>query len=380
MAFNQVMLFYCILFAWYVTKITLLLAAVGTLARGVAAKVPQIMRQSQELDQQAARTFYTTMSHVCLLILGMIFGSRIHRIAHKPLWKLSFINFIMVWLYFFSAAFVLSAAILLVGANLQYPPACSAAIYVCLVFYFLSKGLLQLFLVERAHTIRAHNKSRFHDPMWVVFIVVIALGFGTIMILAFIRPIAEVSRIDRICRISLPPYVAMPILVYDVALNLAVTAVFVHLLRTLTMTKARPRTIAPIIVHNSVSHVTQSSTPKDHEDNREVESRITNIIEGARVSGFDGEDAPRDVVISKRGKWTDGLIARSIVGAVLVLLPTIANMGILYHTRGREQGWICFSFCTIDVTWTVCVLHWLTLGAAEKEQVHAVPRTAVGAA
>lgn len=42
------------------------------------------------------------------------------------------------------------------------------------------------------------------------------------------------------------------------------------------------------------------------------------------------------------------LLWKSLVGAALVLAPTVANLAVLYHMKGREQGWLCLTVCTLD--------------------------------
>lgn len=115
-------------------------------------------------------------------------------------------------------AFVLSAALLVssqaklelpsdyvqeTGLGLSYPRVCQTAIIICLVFYVGSKVIMYmprqrtldciqadmyryLFLVERAHAIRAPKLSRFKDWLWIASNLFIAVGFGSIAVCGFI--------------------------------------------------------------------------------------------------------------------------------------------------------------------------------------------------
>lgn len=49
------------------------------------------------------------------------------------------------------------------------------------------------------------------------------------------------------------------------------------------------------------------------------------------------------------------------------MIPTVANLTGVLITRGREQGWMCLTLCSLDVTWTVTVVHWLTVNSQEVE-------------
>ncbi|KAF2226123.1 hypothetical protein BDZ85DRAFT_192214, partial [Elsinoe ampelina] len=266
-------------------------------------------------------------------------GSRIRHLSSASFRRITFINSLVLALYFMSAAFVFSAALLQTGLNIDDVGACNAAVYCCVVFYFISKGFIQLFLIERAHAIRAHKFFRRHDKIYIALLAAILVGFGSIMVAAMIWPIAEVSGIDGICRIGLPVAISGSIIAADMVINAALTGVFIWLLRPL----ARNRTVSAgsssgIMVHRRSYR-------------------------------------PRDVIISRNANWIDKLILKSTIGTVLVILPTIANLGFLAHQGGRERAWICLTFCTVDVTWAVLILHWLTVGSPEPAPVS---RNAVG--
>ncbi|GAM86871.1 hypothetical protein ANO11243_048910 [Dothideomycetidae sp. 11243] len=347
MAVSRLILVYLTLAAWYMSMISILALGGAIFLKDVTSGLQTlVMRQSASSDGRTTKTVHRAVSDICAFVLGVVFGSRVGALAKKLLQQqLSLINAIVCCLYLLGTAFVFSASLLLDSLDLQLENACSTAIYCCLIFYFLSKCLLQSFLVERLHTICAHRNSRLRDPIWTTFVLIIMMGFGSIMILAFIRPIAQVSAIDGICRIGLPTYLALPMLLYEILVNTALTGVFVYSLRTIAQRSKLP--ISPIVVHRRISIDSLPSQTDEGGANEGIRS-VKTVIERGTASVPGAASLRHDSSFMKRGKWTDGLITRSTLGAVLVLMPTIVNLASLYHVHGREQGWICFTFCTAD--------------------------------
>lgn len=53
------------------------------------------------------------------------------------------------------------------------------------------------------------------------------------------------------------------------------------------------------------------------------------------------------------------LARKCLLGTILMMLPTIANVTTMIAYGHSEQPWICLMLCTLDLTWTLCVVHWL---------------------
>ncbi|KAG8631993.1 hypothetical protein KVT40_001133 [Elsinoe batatas] len=381
---------YSLVASWYVLRASAAIIAASVVAKSVYDHKPHWTRQTAEKMVSPDRAIYTAISHLCTLILGGVFGSRISHLSSASFRRITFINSLVLALYFMSAAFVFSAALLQTGLNIDDVAACNAAVYCCVVFYFMSKGFIQLFLIERAHAVRAHKFSRRHDRIYIALLAAIICGFGSVMVAAMVWPIAEVSGIDGICRIGLPVAISGSIIAADMIINAALTGVFVWLLRPL----ARNRTVSAgssngIMVHRRVSLSSATPSPGSVPESNAVNTafhrrsdiistadadslkgvgttRITNVIERQQTYETERESyRPRDVIISRNANWIDKLILKSTIGTVLVILPTIANLGFLAHQGGRERAWICLTFCTVDVTWAVLILHWLTIGSPE---------------
>lgn len=44
----------------------------------------------------------------------------------------------------------------------------------------------------------------------------------------------------------------------------------------------------------------------------------------------------------------DKLLLKTLLGSVLVMIPTVANLGAITVLNGRELDWVCLATCTFD--------------------------------
>ena len=243
---------------------------------------------------------------------------------------MSFIRILVFLLYFFAIAFVATTAILQSGLDLGTVPSCRAAIYVCLVFYFGSKILVQLFLVERAHAVRYRLKRRREDRVWLTFVAIIILGFGSIAGLAFAYPVASLTD-DQQCRIGSPTKVTLPLLIYDILINVGVTVVFVVLLQPLLVFRKQVWNLPdthPLDVNDTSKDQTADSRLQD----RNLSQSAQSSIELATASGHSISRTVKDPNVSS----LKALVYKSLGGAVVMLIPTIVNLGLLFRWNGQE--------------------------------------------
>jgi len=75
-----------------------------------------------------------------------------------------------------------------------------------------SNGNRYIFLAERAHALRAPYLRRAHDWIRLARMIVVASGFGTITVFAFIYPLTDLSTTDGECRIGFQLKVTIPLL------------------------------------------------------------------------------------------------------------------------------------------------------------------------
>jgi hypothetical protein len=228
-------------------------------------------------------------------------------------------------LYFFAIAFVAVTAILQSGLDLSTVSSCRAAIYVCLVFYLGSKVFVQLFLVERAHAVRYRLKRRIEDRVWLTFVAIIVLGFGSITGVAFAYPVANLAS-DEKCRIGSPTKVTLPLLVYDILINVGLTVVFVALLQPLL---AFPKLWnLPHIQPLDNNDTSKDFRLHDRDQALSAQSSIELTTVNARSMSYSTNDPN---VNSLRA-----LVYKSLGGAVAMLVPTIVNLGLLFRWNGQE--------------------------------------------
>lgn len=246
---------------------------------------------------------------------------------------LNFIRLLVFMLYFAAIGFVASTAILQSGLDLSTIGSCRAAIYTCLVFYVGSKVLIQLFLVERAHAIRFRLKRRRQDWLWLVSVAIIVIGFGSIAGIAFAYPISHLASKDRRCRIGVPPKVTVPLITYDILINAALTGVFVALLRPLL--KFRTSRKLPFY------HAAAATELPVREDSRRLAEHGIELTQSVRHSAS-------HTAIDTAVKSMKLLVYKSLVGSIAMLIPTMVNIGLLLKWEGQEQGWLCFTLCTLD--------------------------------
>ncbi|RYO28264.1 hypothetical protein AA0113_g12213 [Alternaria arborescens] len=75
-------------------------------------------------------------------------------------------------------------------------------------------------------------------------------------------------------------------------------------------------------------------------------------------------------------KRVETLLQKTLIGCVLVILPTGSNLAAICILVGKELAFICLTLCTFDVTWAAIVFHWLTIvGTDENEGATPAPQS-----
>ncbi|KAF2004433.1 hypothetical protein P154DRAFT_426697 [Amniculicola lignicola CBS 123094] len=314
-------------------------------------------------ESPVTRTAYTVVSLACISLLAGILGYRAKHMEWHTIRSLNFTRVLVLIQNFLALSFVTSAAIVESGMGLATQTICHSAVMICLGFYVGGKVTMYVFLVERAHAMRAPYMQRLHDWIWLLGMFTVGAGFGSIAIVGFLWPIAHMSSTGGRCRIGLPFKVTIPLLTFDGIINIALTGIFVYLLRPLL--RFRGGTHNPSIPANKVS------------------KSIRRVLEGKRSSNTDVYPVNQQFL-----KSIEALLWKSLIGSVLVMLPTIGNLASLCSLQGQEFGWLCLMICTFDsksyfmpistqrntrsdvaiVTWAVGVIHWLTIGSTEVDE------------
>ncbi|KAK0869584.1 hypothetical protein LTS02_002917 [Friedmanniomyces endolithicus] len=239
------------------------------------------------------------------------------------------------FLYTFGILFNIAAALSISGTfNLTREKDCRGAMYVCLVFYVATKTCI------------GSGNSR----IWLLFMFVLIVGFGTIAILAFMAPVGILDPIDKQCRIGLPRTSVMVLMTYDILINIALTAVFIALLLPLlrsTPNSARARLLqSPTHSQNLKMHAPRHQ--KSVESTLSGTSSPGSTDTAPSISHYTPTVTMDTTARDAQANRLRMLIGKSTFGAVVMLTATILNLAFLYKYRGAEHGWICFACCLID--------------------------------
>lgn len=227
-------------------------------------------------------------------------------------------------MYVFATCFIFAAATLELGVTTTKYVSCRAGVYVCLIFYFGTKILIYMFLVERAHALRAFYCRRYQDWVWVTGTATLAVGWGAIAIIAFLWPSVDLNGSSGECRFGWPLKVTIPVITYDVFINVALTGLFTYMLQSgFKLSLRLPSTAASRL---------------------QVSGRRASILIKLKPQ-FEGGEY-EDGVNQANLKAIRTLLHKTIIGCAIVMMPTIINIALL--TQGVEQSWLCFTICTID--------------------------------
>jgi hypothetical protein len=300
------------------------------------------MEEQMDSAPLAGRFLYALAGLVCLTLVSFCLGEfacfqmRIIRVTEFPaalrtyhlnletLARMPLIRFYLLAVYFWGICFIISVATLQFGYGVSSQRVCLASIMLCLVFYVVDKVIMYLFLIERAHVVRCRQYLRRSDRWYLFNTAIVALGFGTIAILSFIFPVAEFSTVDGKCRIGLPFKITLPLLIYDISINVYLTFHFLYF--------ARP-------------HIFKDRTGKlrsifgQRRDSQGSAKDLTNENRAFRAKA--NVSSPKQDHLRKLAK-------RTLNGMCIMLLATVINLSILFHMSGQEQEWMCFMFCTLD--------------------------------
>lgn len=167
--------------------------------------------------------------------------------------------------------------------------------------------------------------KRSRDWIWLSGMTTISCGFGSIAICGFVWPIANLSQIDGRCRIGLPFRVTIPMLSFDVIINVLLTGVFVYLLR-------------PLLQFNLQSEEAATAATVFASSVRRVLMRAH-----GRANSFDVYAMNRQSC-----KAIETLLWKTLIGCTLMMLPTVGNLVALIPLHGQELGWVCLTICALD--------------------------------
>ncbi|KAF2685542.1 hypothetical protein K458DRAFT_364394 [Lentithecium fluviatile CBS 122367] len=215
-------------------------------------------------------------------------------------WKrLSLAAWLILAIYIDSFLFVFATAILTRGTGInESQGVCDGGILLCLVCYMTTKILIYYFLVEKAYIVRGSRLPRMKTKMWLFNCLGMLLPYIVVVILNFIFRIAYIDD-DGVCIIGMEKISMLPLISFDVVVNVYLTLLF----------------IVPL---------------------RRLYSYQNNTNTSLHTVAF-----------------------RSFIGSCATLTSSVVNLTVLMVLQG-EPGWICLMCCNADILFSVLVLHWVT--------------------
>jgi len=206
---------------------------------------------------------------------------------------------------------------------------------------------MYIFLVERAHAIRVKaRRGRLHDPVYVAGVVIVLVGFGSIAIVAFLYPL---YKLQGSCHVGLPPKVSAPLLAYDIFINVALTGIFVYYLRPMlnfrvNMRQDRQESAESLAMNDRhISRTVQITSTTERRNSCSTEDQKAVPSSSVTTPTFASWVHPSTRFEERHNQRMGMLLKKSLIGAFLVLIPTVGNMCLFVIERGSEQSWLCFT-------------------------------------
>ncbi|EOD45620.1 Ring finger domain protein [Neofusicoccum parvum] len=236
------------------------------------------------------------LSLVTLTILAICITRRVEKVGKWH--RLPITGWLIIIIYFDSFLFVFVTAMFKdVGIN-ESQGICEGAILLCLVCYMSTKIFIYTFLVEKAYIVRGSHKPRLSDKLYIFNAFGLIIPYVGIVILNFVWRIAYINK-SGTCIIGMQKKAMLPLIVFDVVINVYLTALFIIPLRRLY----------------SYQH---------------------NTNKALRIMAL-----------------------RTFIGSCATLTSSVVNLTVLMILKG-EPGWICLMCCNADILFSVLVLHWVT--------------------
>ncbi|KAJ6525958.1 hypothetical protein B0H19DRAFT_1275837 [Mycena capillaripes] len=235
-------------------------------------------------------------------ILTVFFSRRLlgDGLTTRQAWsRLTWPRICILLVFLDSYLFLFSSAILIFGVGLQMnETACATGIYICVLFYASSKVLIYAFLTEKVYIVWDTGRKRMRSPVYLVCM-------GTVLLYAAVIIIMIIGRVDEFRPgdgvIGLKPTASIPLLSYDLYINLLLTGLFLWPLLRSQHSNAQLRRVA----------------------------------------------------------------TRTLAAAGMALTTSTVNITVLTIMKGHQLGWLCLSSCGMDVIFNATVLFWVTTGSSQ---------------
>ncbi|KAF8923325.1 hypothetical protein BGZ52_009922, partial [Haplosporangium bisporale] len=188
---------------------------------------------------------------------------------------------------------------MLVQTNNFNEVSCTMSVYSCIVLYAFSKIIIYLFLMEKVYVVTAVGTTRSNFMLYRINLALLVPYFGIFALMLIFR----VSHLDNdgTCHIGLLPPASVTLIVYDIFISSWLTILFIRPLMS-----------------------------------------STSLLQGP-----------------SKGKLRN-VARRTLLGSIVALVLSTANVFTLVLFKGQERGLICLASCTVDVTLNAMTVHWVT--------------------
>lgn len=241
------------------------------------------------------------LAMISLVIISSFLTQR--SLAVKIWGRLPFVQWLVFAIYADSFLFVFATAILQFGLGVDHSlSVCESAILLCLVCYVTTKILIYMFLVEKAHIIRSTSKKpRMRSKLYLFNSFGMIGVYSGVVVLNFVYRITKVENGE--CIIGMQKIAMIPLIAFDLLVNIYLTILFLIPLSSLHSFKNMPKTTG----------------------NRRLKT----------------------------------VAMRTFIGCVCTLTSSIVNLSVLMALDG-EPGWVCLMCCNSDILFSAVVIQWVT--------------------
>ncbi|GJJ69048.1 hypothetical protein EMPS_01394 [Entomortierella parvispora] len=244
----------------------------------------------------SAETGSLFISLACISVMALLFG---RKTAGTKLSSINYARGLVVALYMVSWVFSLIAS-MLVQTNDGNLLSCQLSILSCIALYALSKIIIYLFLMEKVYVVTAVGQTRSNFFLYKVNLALM-LPYVAVITLMVVFRVASLDDNNEQCFIGLKRAGALPLILYDLAMSTWLTYLFLRPLMS-----------------------------------------STSLLQGP-----------------SKGKLRD-VARRTLMGSVVSMMLSSANIFTLVYFNGWERGLTCLSCCTVDVTLNAITVHWVT--------------------
>ncbi|KAJ7472560.1 hypothetical protein FB451DRAFT_1249967 [Mycena latifolia] len=257
------------------------------------------MFPSVGLQASSAFLYFTGVTILTFFLSRRVMGEDL---SSRQAWaRLTWPRICILLVFLDSYLFLFSTGILVFGVGLQLnATACAAGIYLCILFYTTSKLLIYSFLTEKVYIVWDTQRRRLRSPVYLVCAITVGLYFAIILIMFFGR-IEQFRQGDGACVLGLKPTASLPLLAYDLYINILLTTLFLWPLMRSAHSSAQLRRVA----------------------------------------------------------------IRTLFASGVALTTSTVNITVLTIMKGRELGWVCLASCGLDVIFNAAALFWVTGGASQ---------------